>query len=315
MFSVTHPSNKVNIFERDWSNFNQENFILDYFSIDWDVALKLDEQNVNYSTESFLCKINSLLSNYVPLKKISKNKLKFQSKPWITTALRKSVSVKNKFLTYFIKKKDPAKKAKLHLQDKNHRNLLSTLLKKSKENYYKKYFESNWNNAKIIWKGIKSIITLKDITSSVPRTISQGENLITNPYDIANIFNNYFSSVADTAKENIKYSHKHFSDFLNNQCNNSIFIQPTDSDEIANIISTLNMNKSSGPNSIPYKILNQLKKDISKQLADLFNLSLSSGVFPSLLKIAKVVPVHKKESKLDFCNYHPTPFCLILKRY
>ena len=97
------------------------------------------------------------------------------------------------------------------MQYKNHRNLLSTLLKKSKENYYKKYFESNWNNAKIIWKGIKSIITLKEITYSVPRTISQGENLITNPYDIANIFNNYLPSVSDTAMENIKYSHKHFS--------------------------------------------------------------------------------------------------------
>ena len=38
------PLNKNNIFERDGSNFDQENFILDYFSIDWDVALKLDEQ-------------------------------------------------------------------------------------------------------------------------------------------------------------------------------------------------------------------------------------------------------------------------------
>ena len=46
------------------------------------------------------------------------------------------------------------------------------------------------------------------------RTISQAEDLIT---DIASIFNNYFSSVADTAKEDIiKYSHKHFSDDLNN---------------------------------------------------------------------------------------------------
>ena len=41
------PSNKANIFERDWSNFHQENFIIDYFSIDWNVALKLDEQNVD----------------------------------------------------------------------------------------------------------------------------------------------------------------------------------------------------------------------------------------------------------------------------
>ena len=94
----------------------------------------------------------------------------------------------------------------------------------------------------------------------MPRKISQGENLITNPYDIANIFNNYFSSVADTAKENIKYSHKHFSDFLNNQCNNSILIQPIEGDKTANIKSALNMNKSSGLNCIPYKILNILKK-------------------------------------------------------
>ena len=42
----------------------------------------------------------------------------------------------------------------------------------------------------------------------MPGTNSQKENLITNPYDIANIFNNYFSSVADTSKENIKYSLK-----------------------------------------------------------------------------------------------------------
>ena len=28
-----------------------------------------------------------------------------------------------------------------------------------------------------------------------------------------------------------------------------------------------------------------------------------SGVFPSILKTAKVIPVHKKDSKLDFSNY------------
>ena len=30
-----------------------------------------------------------------------------------------------------------------------------------------------------------------------------------------------------------------------------------------------------------------------------------TGVLPSVLKIAKVVPVFKKDSKLDYSNYHP----------
>ena len=48
-----------------------------------------------------------------------------------------------------------------------------------------------------------------------------------------------------------------------------------------------------------------LKQEISKQLADLFNLSFSSGSFPSILKTAKVVPVFEKGSNLDYCNYRP----------
>ena len=60
------------------------------------------------------------------------------------------------------------------------------------------------------------------------------------------------------------------------------------------------MNRSSGQNSIPQKILNLLKIYISKQLADLFNLSFSSDVFPLLLKIAKVVAVYKKDSESEY---------------
>ena len=76
-------------------------------------------------------------------------------------------------------------------------------------------------------------------------------------------------------------------------------------EDIVNIISSLNSNKASGPNSIPYRILFLLKNEISKQLADLFNLSFMTGVFPSVLKTAKVIPVFKKDSKLDYSSYRP----------
>ena len=85
----------------------------------------------------------------------------------------------------------------------------------------------------------------------------------------------------------------------------TVFLQPTDKEEIANIICSLNSNKASGPNSIAYRILFLLKYEISKQLADLFNLSFMTGVFPSVFKTAKVVPVCKKDSKSDYSNYRP----------
>ena len=65
------PSNKSNVFERDWSNFEQTNFVLDYFHIDWLTILKHDEENVNSATNNFLDTINSLLNNMLHSKKLT----------------------------------------------------------------------------------------------------------------------------------------------------------------------------------------------------------------------------------------------------
>ena len=99
--------NKSNIYERDWSKFDQENFILDDFSVDWEDFVKTDELNAGNSTRMYLDKVNMLLDTYAPLKRINKDKMKFKSKPLITLGLQKSMSVKNKLLKNFINKKDP----------------------------------------------------------------------------------------------------------------------------------------------------------------------------------------------------------------
>ena len=82
-------------------------------------------------------------------------------------------------------------------------------------------------------------------------------------------------------------------------------IYECDHNEIENIISSLNPKKATGPNSIPSDILHLLKKDISHPLTTIFNISLSTGVHPDLLKIAKTIPIYKKGSKIDLCNYRP----------
>ena len=85
----------------------------------------------------------------------------------------------------------------------------------------------------------------------------------------------------------------------------SFFLTLTDSTEVSNIVFTLNQNKSDGPNSSPIKILKLLKKDISDQLAILFNQSFSSGIFPSILKTSKIILIYKKDSELECSNYRP----------
>ena len=89
--------------------------------------------------------------------------MKFRSRPWITLGLQKSISVKKKLLANFINKKDPILKEECHTNYKKYLNLLSTLMKKSKQTYYDRYFEKYWNNIKSTWKGIKSLISLNTV--------------------------------------------------------------------------------------------------------------------------------------------------------
>ena len=298
------PNKKSNIFEHDLSKFNREECILDYFAIDWPHILKLQNNDTNTSFQNFFDYINRILDKHAPLKKLSKCKLKFKTKTWITMALQKSTSIKNKLFSDYINKKD--QKTELHIKYKSYRNMLSTLMKKIKQNYFITFFENNLKNLKNTWKGIKSIISMKSSFLNTPTLLTfQNEN-IDNPERIANIFNNYFSTIGEETQAKIKHSHKKYTDYLSNENTDTFFLSPTNKKEIKFILSSLDINKSTGPYSIPSKVLNMLKNnDISEQLADMFNLSFKTATFSTLLKTAEVISIHKKDSKLNLTNYRP----------
>ena len=98
--------------------------------------MTLDEENVNSATSNSLGTINFVLNKYAPLRKVNKYKLRFKKKPWTTSGIQKSIYIKNKLLKKFISKKDLLIKVVFHEQYKTYRNLLSTLMKQSKQMYY-----------------------------------------------------------------------------------------------------------------------------------------------------------------------------------
>ena len=150
-----------------------------------------------------------------------------------------------------------------------------------------------------MWRGIKKIISSNNSNHSFPIAITVNNETITNPSDIANVFNNYFVKVAIDIQSFIRFSKKKYYDYLPPLNIESFFLTTTDITEVSNIIFSLNQNKSNGPNSISIKILKLLNKDISDQPAIHFNQSLSSGIFPSILKTIKIISIYKKGSKLE----------------
>ena len=71
--------------------------------------------------------------------------------------------------------------------------------------YYKKYFSDNKENLRKVWIGIKEIINVKSKSFDQPTTIQAGNTVVTDPKDVANEFNSYFTSIADDILGKRKY--------------------------------------------------------------------------------------------------------------
>ena len=88
-----------------------------------------------------------------------------------------------------------------------------------------------------------------------------------------------------------------------------MYFKPIVPDEIQKIISKSNQNKSPGPgpghDDIGNMIIKRAAAEISKPLSIIFNNSLVTGVVPEELKVAKVIPIYKKDDVQVFSNYRP----------
>ena len=88
-------------------------------------------------------------------------------------------------------------------------------------------------------------------------------------------------------------------------CNNNLSNIFIEEQEISDIITILPVNKAIGPDCISHKMLKSTKSSIVKPLKLLFNRSLSENMFPSVWKIAHVIPLFKKDDPSLVSNYRP----------
>ena len=114
----------------------------------------------------------------------------------------------------------------------------------------------------------------------------------TNSLLIANEFGCYFSQVGKKFANKIKKPKTPIRDYINKISGNpkSVFLTPTNAQEISCLISQLPSKTSSGHDDISNILLKKLSEEIKYPLADIFNNSLEEGEVPDIMKIADVVP-------------------------
>ena len=118
---------------------------------------------------------------------------------------------------------------------------------------------------------------------------------------MANTFNGFFANIGPQLDKEIPLFKRPggCKIYLNPRIPISFLASPTNPQEISDIINTLDDSKSSGPCSVPIKMLKVDKHLLSIPFSDICNTSFIEGKN----KVAKVIPSHKKGCTDDVNNY------------
>ena len=300
-------SPKQPVTKRDWAKFNEENFLTQIQNLDWKDLLQSDLQNPNVSMENFLKCIEDLLDQHAPVKQFRpKNVINLKSSPWMTPEILNSMKVRDKLYKSFMRAKDPLVKNTLRDRFKAYRNSIVSICRQRKIDFYQNFFQENIQNSANVWKGINCITAIKRKVQSTVISLEIDGKVTSDPPKVVNKFNTFFATIANKIKKDIPKTPKSYKDFLKNPNPKSIFLSQVSANEVLECLDSLDNGKANGPASIPPKVLNLIKAEISTPLAEIFNLSFNTGIFPDVLKLAKVLPVYKnKGSTTDCSNYRP----------
>jgi len=251
--------------------------------------------------------IQNGLQQYMPLRTAKFNKHKHKSCRWISLGIIRSIRFRDRL--YHKIKRTPTSSPlyeQLTINLKAYNKILKKLIREAKKQFYEKQFNKFKNDIKNTWITIKDIINRNKNNQTTPVLFNINNCNITNKQEIANEFNKFFINIGPQLASQIpEIQNKSFTTYLNNPFNENLTFTPISADQIIKIITGLNNKTTSGFDRISTKLLKDIKIELSEPLKLIINQSLKAGIFPQKLKIAKVIPVYKREDERLLTNYRP----------
>jgi hypothetical protein len=265
---------------------------------DWESIFMHDDIEVTYNT--FINHFMLMYDTACPV--VRQSRKRSRDKPWITQGLKISIKHKDKLF------KKQLKLPSQHniVRYKNYRNSLSTCLKTAEQNFYQDLLRDRHNSVNKFWNAFSTTLNpKKSKTRSRLSKLVLSDKTVTDDHDIANGMNDFFCSIGQQIDSNLPRPNGSFANYLHNRVLPTFYLSPVSEASVLRLLNKSNSKKSAGPDNITPKLLKHLSNEIYIPLTRLFNKSIEHAVFPNDWKIAKVITIYKKKSRLYPDNYRP----------
>lgn len=261
--------------------------------------------NIDSQFELFYNIIKEKYEKYFPIKTktISDKNIK---KPWINRELKTCLDEKHRLRR--LANSNPSPVVKSRYIDYN--NLLNDRIEAARQDYLNLKFETDIRNSKKTWKNINRLI--KSNLKSKNLELKSNGAIIKNQIEVAEMFNEYFSTIAADLDSSIPSSRQDPISFLDDHVT-SFFFNPTTTQEVISCINSFE-SKSASIDQIPSFMYKHVADIISPVISKLINRSVQNGVFPSCLKRTRVIPIFKKGDRSSVKNYRPISTQIFLSK-
>ena len=283
-----------------------------------ELDLSLSDPSLAYaSNDMFVNTFMGVFNKHAPIKSKA---IRANDNMFMTRELRKAIMIRSKLRNKLNKEKSLSAKIAYNKQ----RNFCTSLLRRTKREYYSKLNPNDIIDNKKFWKTVKPFFSDKAVSTDSISLIDNNK-IYDDDEKVSEIFNDFFSNAVinlnihscdldenidetdPVTKANMKYkNHESIIKIIESRnVDDSFTFHYVENKTVENEIYSLNRSKACPSNSIPAHIIQENYDIFVPRITSDFNNSIIHGIFPRNLKNADISPVFKKEDRLNKCNYRP----------
>ena len=264
-------------------------------------------QDPNVSYDQLIGVVSEAISKYTEVKTTRFNRRKHKKSPWITFGIIRSIRFKDR-LYKRLKLTSPQSPeySTLKTNFATYNKILKKSIRLAKASYYESIFNLCQGDMRKTWKNINTVMNRNASNEGVPDQIVYEGNTISNEQAILNSLNAHFSSVGQKIAQSIEtVPYVSYKDYLTNPTQSRFRFEPVNTETVKDVIKELKNKSSSAVDGLSSKLLKELINELSHPIVEIFNQSISTGIFPNSLKIARVRALFKKGDVKNPTNYRP----------